>query len=222
MMINAAVGQWRRWTLALLLALALIVTLVPWGMKGLGYWLMVEDRLEHARAIVVLGGHVPFRAIEAVSIYRQGWASEVWLTGGARSAEEAAMARLGLQIQRGETYNRAALERLGVPRNAIRLLSGAVQNTVEEVQRVARELEGIGGDRVILVTSKLHTRRVRAIWRALTGDSPHAIVRYATEDPYDPIRWWRHTGDALAVSREIFGLMNMWAGFPLHPDRSTP
>lgn len=203
----------------MLLALALFGALVPWGLRGLGNWLVVEDPLDHARAIVVLSGHVPFRAMEAASIYQLGWAREVWLTTTARSAEDVALDRLGLEVQRGEVSNRAVLERLGIPDQAIRVLPGGVRNTEEEVKLVARELARVGADRVILVTSKPHTRRVRAIWRALVGYSPPAIVRFATDDPYDPSRWWRQTSDALAVSREIFGLLNVWAGFPLQPDR---
>jgi hypothetical protein len=51
------------------------------------------------------------------------------------------------------------------------------------------------------------------------GDAPQAVVRYATDAPYDPARSWRQTRDALAVSREVFGLMNVWAGFPVGQQR---
>jgi len=84
---------------------------------------------------------------------------------------------------------------------------------------ISRELKQAGGNRVILVTSKPHTRRVHIIWKALLGDTPTVIVRYAREDPFEPGRWWRNTKDALAVSREVFGIMNVWTGFPVRPDR---
>lgn len=213
------VGVWWRRALVLLLLLVCVGALVPWGLRGVGNWLVVEDPLDHARAIVVLSGHIPFRAMEAASIYRQGWAQEVWLTTTARSEEEAAMARLGLLVIRGEVANRDVLQRLGIPHEAIHVLPDGIRNTEEEVKLVARELERVGGDRVILVSSKPHTRRLRAIWRTLVGSSPHAIVRFAAQDQYDPSRWWRQTSDALAVSREVFGLLNVWAGFPLRPDR---
>ena len=115
--------------------------------------------------------------------------------------------------------NRAVLERLGVPSGAIRMLSPGVQNTVDELRLVAREMARGGADRVILVTSKPHSRRVRATWRAVVGKSPHAVVRYAESDAFDGQRWWERTADALAVSREVFGLMNVWAGFPVRPDQ---
>jgi uncharacterized SAM-binding protein YcdF (DUF218 family) len=157
--------------------------------------------------------------MEAASIYRQGWAAEVWLTKEVRSAEESALDRLGVAVIRGEAYNREVLERLGVPPSAVRLLSDRVQNTMDEVRLIAGELGQDRGGRVILVTSKTHSRRVRATWSAIIGASPRAVVRYAAEEPYHPGSWWRNTRDALDVSREVFGLMNVWAGFPIRPDR---
>ena len=89
----------------------------------------------------------------------------------------------------------------------------------DEMRLVARELAAAGPDGVILVTSKVHSRRLRATWSAVVGPSPRATVRYASEEPFDTGQWWRHTRDALDVSREVFGLMNVWAGFPVQPDR---
>ncbi len=208
-----------RRAVVVLVVLGAIAMLLPWGARGLGQWLVVADPMEPARAIVVLSGRAPFRAMEAAAIYRAGWAPEIWLTAEARTPEEVALDRLGIQVVRGEVYNREVLERLGVPARAIRVLSGGVWNTVDEVRLVARELGAGGADRVILVASKTHSRRVRATWSAVAGPSSRAIVRYAREEPFDTEQWWRHTRDALQVSWEVFGLMNVWAGFPLQPDR---
>jgi uncharacterized SAM-binding protein YcdF (DUF218 family) len=179
--------------------------------------LVVADSLENAQAIVVLGGGLPFRAMEAADLYRQGWAPQVWITCTKPTAQETALLQLGVLPIKEETYNRQVLERLGVPSGAILLLDRGVRNTFEEVELIAGELKKMGGGRVILVTSKPHTRRARTIWRKVVGDSPRAIVRYATSEPYESIRWWGNTRDALAVSREMLGLMNAWAGFPVQP-----
>jgi uncharacterized SAM-binding protein YcdF (DUF218 family) len=209
----------RRRALVLLLALAFVGSLAYWGLSGIPSWLVVADPLAQAQAIVVLGGERPFRAMEAAALYQQGWAPEVWLTRARAPAEEAALARSGIEVAGSESLNRQVLERLGVPTDAIRVLDEGVQNTVQEVQLIARALGRMGGNRVILVTSKPHSRRVRATWRSLVGDAPQAVVRYATEDPYDPARWWQQTRDALAVSREVLGLINVWAGFPVGQER---
>lgn len=199
--------------------IAVVAASLVWGVSGLGAWLVVEDPLSRARAVVVLGGHVPFRPMEAATIYRQGWAPEVWITRGPLDAEQAAMRQLRIEVPLEEVNSRAVLERLGVPPAAIRVLSEPAENTADEVRVIARELQRVGGVAVILVTSRPHSRRVRATWRALVGESPRGIVRYATAAPYDADRWWRHTNETLAVSREVFGLVNVWVGFPVQPGR---
>jgi len=211
-------GHWLRLSLVTL-ALALVAAgLVAWAAARLGTWLVVADRLAPSSAVVVLSGQMPYRAMEAAAIYREGWAREVWLTEWSQTALRADLARLGINVLREDHYSREVLRRLGVPDRAIRLLEGGVLNTVDEIHVVAGELARAGGQRVILVTSPPHTRRVRDTWLRLVGSSPAVIVRPTTGSKYDGARWWRHTDDALAVSREVFGLMNVWAGFPVQPD----
>lgn len=133
--------------------------------------------------------------------------------------EDLALARLGIDRSPEHEYSRQVLQRLGVPGQAIRLIDGQTQNTVDEVRAIAKELKISGGDRVILITSKYHARRVKFIWHAVVGDRPAAIVRYTPDDPFQPDRWWRNTQDAMSVSREWFGLLNAWAGFPVKSER---
>jgi uncharacterized SAM-binding protein YcdF (DUF218 family) len=199
--------------LAAAFALALL------ALTAAGKWLVVADPLQHARSVVVFGGHVPFRAMEAAAIYNQGWAHEVWLTQGGVFVEDLELARLGIERTPEHVYSRQVLERRGVPAAAIRLLPERDVNTADEVRAVARELKAAGGDRVILITSKYHARRVKVIWHSLVGDRPEAIVRYTPDDPFVPSRWWGSTADAMAVSREWFGLLNAWAGFPVKSER---
>jgi uncharacterized SAM-binding protein YcdF (DUF218 family) len=208
----------RRLLVGLLLA-ATVLTAVPSVLTISGTWLVVQDPLQPARSVVVFGGQVPFRAMEAAALYNQGWTREVWLTQGGIFAEDIALERMQIDRPPEHVYSQRVLERLGVPREAIRLLPERNVNTADEVRAVARELKATGGDRVILVTSKYHTRRVKIIWRALTGRGLQAIVRYTPNDPFQPRRWWRNTADALSVSREWFGLFNVWTGFPVSSER---
>jgi uncharacterized SAM-binding protein YcdF (DUF218 family) len=201
----------------LLATVALLVALAAAGVMELGRWLVVSDPLEPARAIVVLSGEVPYRAEEAAKIYKQGLAREVWMTFELPNSEAT---RLGIDYPDREFYNEQALKKLGVPGTAIRFLPKRAANTEEEELGIIRELKRVGGDRVILVTSKYHTRRVKVIWRHLSGDSPRAIVRPATDEPYNPSRWWGNSDDVKAVGHEFFGLLNAWAGFPLQPARA--
>jgi uncharacterized SAM-binding protein YcdF (DUF218 family) len=196
----------------------LLAAVLPSGLSALGRWLVVTDPIAEASAIVVLVGAMPFRAMEAARLYQQGMAPEVWVTQEDRSPRDAALLRLGIRPPHDHEFSREILVRLGVPSSAIRVLYPPILNTMQEVDLLARELRKAGGQRVIIVTSKSHTRRVRATWWARVGSSPAAIVRSAAGDTYNPESWWRRTADVFAVSREALGLVNVWMGFPVQPD----
>ena len=184
-----------------------------------GEWLVTEDPVKPALAAVVFGGQVPFRAMQAAALYNEGTVGEVWLTQGDVAAEDRKLAELGIERLPEFEYSRRVLTRLGVPATAIRVLPGENTNTADEIRTVARELRsranGRSEVRVILVSSKAHSRRVKVLWRALAASVAQGIVRYSKEDPYRPEAWWRTSGDASEVAHEWFGLFNAWAGFPL-------
>ena len=198
------------------LALAASAIAVAWFVfSRAGTWLIVETPLQQAPIAAVFGGKTPFRAIEAAKLYNAGWTRQVWLTQGRFSAADAALANLQIEVTPEHAYNRQVLERLGVPASAIRVLPGHNNNTAEEVRTIARAVAEANAERVILITSNYHTRRVRTLWRVLAGDKPPAIVRYTPDEPFDAAHWWRDTADAWAVSREWFGLLNASARFPV-------
>jgi uncharacterized SAM-binding protein YcdF (DUF218 family) len=182
---------------------------------GVGRWLVVEDPLGKARAIAVLSGRMPLRAMEAAKLYREGYAPEIWLTHSAEPA--ATLGEMGIPFASEDFYSARVLIHEGVPAGAIRVLEPPIMNTMDEVNAIAAALAKEKDRTAILVTTKAHTRRVRLLWRRLGSEQGTAIVRAASEDPFDPRHWWRTTSDALDVLREVLGLMNAWAGLPLHP-----
>jgi uncharacterized SAM-binding protein YcdF (DUF218 family) len=203
---------------AIVLVTAAVITALL-ALRMAGTWLMVQDPLQPARSVVVFGGQVPFRAMAAAAVYRQGWTREVWVTQGAVNEEDLALEHLRIDRPPEHVYSLRVLERLGVPLDAVRVLPERNVNTADEIRTVARALKAVGGDRVILITSKYHTRRVKAVWSALVGSGPEAVVRYTPDDPFEPRRWWHNTADAQSVAREWFGLLNAWAGFPVNSRR---
>jgi uncharacterized SAM-binding protein YcdF (DUF218 family) len=184
---------------------------------GVGRWLVVEDSLVKARAIVVLSGAMPVRAIEAAKLYREGYAPEIWLTHSTEPAET--LEEMGIPFAGEDHYNTLVLIHEGVPAGAIHVLEPPIVNTADEIKVVASTLARAKGQAVIFVTTKAHTRRVRLLWLRLARGQGRAIVRAASGDPFDPRHWWRSSSDALDVVREVLGLLNAWAGLPLHPAR---
>lgn len=184
---------------------------------GVGRWLVVEDPLEHARAIAVLSGGMPLRASEAAKLYREGYAPEIWLTHSSEPGET--LQSMGIPFAGEDFYNTRVLIHEGVPAGAIRILEPPIVNTADEIKVIGSALAREKDRTAILVTTKAHTRRARLLWRRLASAQGRAVVRAASEDPFDPAHWWRSTSDALDVVREFLGLLNAWAGLPLHPAR---
>src|SRR5665213_2267660 len=155
-------------------------------LTALGNWLVIADPLQSASCILVLGGYLPFRAMEGAAIHQAGWAPEVWLTQYPPTTEE-----------------RALLD-----------TEEEIRFAFDEMRK--RQFSGP----IIIVTSKTHARRVKILWKVLTGTTEGAIVRYTEEDPFRPDRWFRNTRDINAVAREFFGVLNVWAGFPIRARRT--
>ena len=201
----------------LLLCAGLLLMCAACCFLFVGRWLVVEDSLAHANAILVLSGAMPVRALEAARLYRAGYAPQVWLTHSTEPAVE--LQRMGIPYAGEEFYDSQILLRNGVPEGAIRVIEPPIVNTADEIRAASQQLEHENGTVLIVVTSKAHTRRTRILWHRLAAHRGRALVRAASEDPFDPPRWWRSTRDALDVVREILGILNAWAGLPLQPSR---
>jgi uncharacterized SAM-binding protein YcdF (DUF218 family) len=202
---------------AFLIALVLFLCVAVVLFLRAGRWLVREDPLAKCTAIVVLSGAMPERALQAAEIYREGYAPEIWITQP--SEPKQTMSALGVPFDGEEVSSRRVLMREGVPEKAIRILSPGVVNTADEVGVIADSLKRAPGTTAIVVTSKAHTRRVRALWNHLEARRGQIIVRAAERDSFDAVHWWRSTHDALDVVREVLGLFNVWAGLPLKPAR---
>lgn len=208
---NAAARVYVRHSSGILGLLFFIAAVI--GFFCVGRWLVVEDPLDHAQAIAVLSGRMPVRALEAAQLYRQRYAKEIWLTHSTEPGKT--LESLGVPYMGEEIYNAKILVHEGVPPGAIHVLEPPILDTADEIVAINAAVSAAPLHVVIIVTTKPHTRRVRALWRTLTRDQSRAIVRAASADPFDADHWWRNTRDALDVVREVLGLLNAWAGLPL-------
>jgi len=200
----------RRWFILLGIVIVLGVA-GAWVFLHVGTWLVIEDPLEPSPVAVVLSGGIPGRAREAADIYRTGNAQQIWITHPYDVTKE--LHEIGIDYL-GETfYNQSVLLHLHVPVEKTRVLEPEIADTQDEVRVISQAARDAGIHRVIIVTSKVHTRRVHAIWKKMVGADPQLIVRYDRNDTFDAQHWWRQTYDALQVVREVLGLANVWSGF---------
>ncbi len=183
-------------------------------LREVASFLIIEDSLAPAAAIVALGGDPPFREMEAAKLYRAGWAPRVVIVRGARREESNAFEQLGIAVQERWELSREVLLQQGVPASVILVPKEEAEGTLEELQAVYQVLSSKETP-VILVTSKYHTRRTRLTWHHVTEGRSRGIVRASSQDPFDPSRWWRERRFVLSVVREYLGLINYYAGFPV-------
>jgi uncharacterized SAM-binding protein YcdF (DUF218 family) len=200
---------------ALLVLLVLLLAFGIFAVRNLGHWLIRQDALEHADAIVVLSGALPYRAEGAAGIFNQGYAPDVWISLSAGPQKE--LQQMGIHFVGEEEYDRDVVTHLGVPASHVSIFPEEIVNTEEEIAEIAKMMRAQGKHTVIIVTSPQHTRRVRALWKAIASQDLKAIVRAAPTDPFDADHWWRNSRDSLAVARETLGLMNVWFGLPVRP-----
>jgi len=171
--------------LMVLLMLALLLAAVYLARHPLlrlaGGWWEVEDQLERADAILVLGddNFAGERASRSAELYRAGWAPLV-VASGRLLRPYAGVAEL---IGRD-------LETRGVPTTAILRFPHRAGNTREEAQILGDLAADRGWRRVLLVTSNYHTRRARYIFRRVFPPQVTILMVSVRDADFDPDSWW--------------------------------
>ncbi|OLC13016.1 MAG: hypothetical protein AUH29_14095 [Candidatus Rokubacteria bacterium 13_1_40CM_69_27] len=195
-----------------LLLLGLFAALLVLGVRAVGPFLVVADRLEPSDAIIVLEGGTPAREVEAAVLYRRELAPVVVLAL-ARDPFPVARQLAGEPILQERAAR--ALEYAGVPRHAIVRLERQAENTAQELQVDFEHARARGFRRVILVTSPQHTRRVRVIWNARYQARIPALVHPTLYEPFVPGRWWRSRRSLEEGLHELVAIAHFFIGSPL-------
>lgn len=177
-----------------------------------GSWLVVQDPLEKADAVYVLGGTLYERPLEAVDLYREGWAPRIMLVRQMADFGEAELVKRGLPYPREVDVQIDVLGRLGIPRDAIVIIDPA-DSTADEADHLRAVVTRDRLSRVIVVTSKQHTRRARMVMRRrLDGTGTQLIMRYTRYDRSDVDRWWARRGTLRFTLFEYQRLFGYWTG----------
>lgn len=187
----------------LVVAVLVVAVLAAWFTLHAGSYLQHEDPLHHADAIFVLAGTTFGRPLEAVDLYKAGYAGIIALSPGNEDPANAIVRARGIAFPREVDSVRDALVRLGVPARAVIVGPGTMDNTAQEGLLLKTLAAAHGWHTIIVVTSKYHTRRSGfAMRRALAGTGISIIIRATKYDPADPAHWWRSRGDVRFVLSE--------------------
>jgi len=192
--------------------LAPILLLGLFALPRLGSWLVVEDPLEKSDGILVLGGSRFERPLEAVDLYNAGWSPRVFLPRQISDYGERALMERGIPFPREVDQQIEVMTRLGVPASAITVLEEA-DSTADEADFLRRIASSDHLARVIVVTSKQHTRRARLVMRRRVADiGTKVIMRYSHYDRANTDQWWRQRSTLRFTLFESQRLFAYWIG----------
>lgn len=195
---------------AVILAPILLVSALT--LPRLGSWLVVRDPLARSDAIIVLGGTMYERQLEAVDLYAEGWAPRIYLFRELADWGELALVERGVPYTPVVDVQIEAMLRLGVPRDAILILDRA-GSTAQEADFVRELVTAQKMSRVIVVSSMQHTRRARLVMRRkLAGTGADVIVRPSRYDRSDVERWWSQRATLRFTLFETQRLLGYWIG----------
>jgi uncharacterized SAM-binding protein YcdF (DUF218 family) len=190
------------------LVIILVVLGAAWFLPRAGRYLIVEDPLAKSDAIVVLAGSRVERWLEAVDLYREGWAPRIVLSAGREEEAEALLRQKGIRFPSDAELARDAMIQLHVPADAIAITPERLDNTAQEAESVRMIARAQGWHQLIVVTSKYHTRRTSfAVSRALRGSGIRILVRPTRYDTSTPDRWWTNRADFRFVTSELQKLL---------------
>jgi uncharacterized SAM-binding protein YcdF (DUF218 family) len=195
---------------AFVAAVLLLISAI--ALPGLGAWLVVEDPLQKADAIIVLGGTMYERPLEAVELLNEGWADRVFLFQQVVDWGEASLVERKVPYTREVDLQIDVMQRLGVDKSRIALLEQA-NSTADEADYVFQLASRERFQRLIIITSKQHTRRARLVMnRRLDDIGVQVIVRASRFDRSDVDRWWANRSTLRFTLFETQRLVAYWIG----------
>ena len=195
---------------ALVAAPLLLISAI--ALPRLGAWLVVEDPLQKADAIIVLGGTMYERPLEAVELLAEGWADRVFLFQQVVDWGEASLIERQVPYTREVDLQIEVMQRLGVDKSRIAVLEQA-NSTADEADYVFQLASREKFRRLIVITSRQHTRRARLVMnRRLDDIGVQVIVRASRFDRSDVDRWWANRSTLRFTLFETQRLLGYWIG----------
>ena len=194
------------------IVLAPVLLIGIFALRGLGSWLVVQDPLAKADAIFVLGGTRFERPLEAVELYKAGWAPRIALMRQVADYGEVHLMQQGIPYPREVDAQVEVMVRLGVPQSAITIFNEA-NSTAEEADTLYEAAAANRWSSVIIVTSKQHTRRARLVMKRRTAPLGLIVLtRYSRYDQADTDRWWTNRSVLRFTLFETQRLFGYWIG----------
>jgi uncharacterized SAM-binding protein YcdF (DUF218 family) len=196
-----------RWLAAfLLLAFVLVLLyvfrapLLTWA----GSWVMREDPVKPADAVVLLAAAFPRGVLEAADLYHAKKAPRILFTEERLPDGLEELRRRGAKVEELAAIQSRVLKELKVSPAAIVVLKPRTEGTLQEAKVVARYLKCHGEIRsLILVARRPQTGRAKRTFERVLGKRIKVAVTASKYDEIRPDNWWKDTWYLREVSEEF-------------------
>ena len=196
-------SHWFKW-FALSAFVAVLLAGVAWQTRE--RWLsamilawVVNDPVEQADAVVVLGGGSQYRSFAAARLYADKRVPKVLFPDIALSPEEA-----GRTISHETELIARVLVHEGVPETAQETIGRGVTSTRDEIHAVREWAQRNGAHTILVPTDPYHTRRLSRLGRKVFKGTDIRLLVIAVDPPgYRWQEWWRHDRGVLAFQNEL-------------------
>ena len=163
-------------------------------LEAIARFLIVEDDLSSADAIVVLGGGGTERIRHSVKLYDSGYGEWIIMTGMQHNLPGVTTTWARFAMQEAAS--------LGVPGNAI-ILEEKATDTDENAEYVREIIIARNFNSAIVVSSPYHMRRARMVFREVFEDRDISLQFSSVEDSNFEVQgWWTRRRDLKRVIRE--------------------
>lgn len=183
------------------------------GCTNAGKWLVKNDEVTHADAMVILMGSIADRVLQAVDMYKGNVAEHVIFAEVDVSAYEKLEMR-GFHISGTTELVYDAAVTLGIPGSKITVLSGKATSTRMEALLVSQYLlRNSDIDSLIIITSAPHSRRASIIFNQVFKKNELPVTVLCCPSKYsnfNSTKWWCTDNGIQVVFSEYLKLINFF------------
>jgi uncharacterized SAM-binding protein YcdF (DUF218 family) len=191
--------------------LFLLIILYTASCRKAGEWLIRNDEIVKADAIVMLMGSISDRVIQVADLYRQKLADKVLIVEENKGAYRALEAH-GVHLIGTTEQVHDAMVALGVPADSIVILPGEANSTRMEASIIGKYLSDKPQiDTLILVSSSFHTQRAFMTFKSVFINKKvkvKILTSPSVYTNYDGKKWWRSKAGIQTVLMEYLKMAN--------------
>lgn len=172
-------------------------------LKGIGYSLVYEDSSVKVDAAFILSSSPTERGELAADLYHRNMFPVIFTMG---EAINPSLAAINIQQTDAELTKRYLVQ-LGVPDSLVRAINRGT-STYEESEEILGFANAKGFEHIMIITSQLHTRRVKNTFKKKFSDSGiEVVIQGASPNNYDIDHWWESEEAMINVNNEYVKLL---------------